>query len=90
MRICKNTSCNKEFDPLNGKQYYCNVKCQIKFNGEICRIATRNAIFEFEHPEMVRWVRVFQNSSIDAIRQLIDLPPLEIKEANRYIDLIEY
>ena len=90
MRICKNTSCEKAFKTNDKRKIYCTVKCRIYFNNARLLKRHRAEIFKIEHPELVQFIGVFQNSSIDAIRQLIDLKPLETKEANRYINLIEY
>lgn len=100
MKICANILCQKVFETKYNNKKYCSESCRKVVNTK----AAKKAISELPATEiilqiikqykieagMMRFVKIYKNSSIDAIRQLINLPPLETKEANRYINLIEY
>ena len=101
MKICANILCEKVFETNYDNKIYCSSICQRIVNNKIASIKLMSELSSTQIIQQIiakikleriilRFVNIYKNSSIDAIRQLIDLPPLEIKEANRYIDLIEY
>lgn len=94
MKICANILCQKQ---LTGRQVkYCDLQCQRKVDYENFKdkyTLEKRLIQKRKNDKVKRnvisWKGVMKNSSIDAIRQLIYLPPLEIKEANTYKELIK-
>lgn len=85
--ICLNVRCAKNFKPVNKNQIYCSPECRLLIHAQTQ--LRKYHIAEAMKKKKNRWAQLGKNSSINAIRQLIDLPPLEIKEANTYKELTE-
>ncbi len=86
--ICLNVRCAKNFKPVNKNQIYCSPECRLLIHAQTQ--LRKYHIAEAMKKKKNKWVQLYKNSSMDALREIAGLPPLEIKEANRIIDIMEY
>lgn len=97
MKICANILCQKVFETNNSRKEYCSSICQRTVNNKVAisELPATEIILQLIkqykiEAGMMQFVKLYKNSSIDAMRELAKLKPLETKEANRYINLVEY
>lgn len=91
----KCASCQKE---LTGRQTkYCDLQCQRKVDYENFKdkatlekrlIAKRKK--DYIEIRVTKWKGLLLNSSENGIRKLINLKPIEIKQADNFRDLLTY
>ena len=86
--ICLNVRCAKNFKPVNKNQIYCSPECRLLIQAQTQ--LRKYHLIEAEKKKKNKWVQLYKNSSMDALREIANLPPLELKEKSLSGDLFSH
>lgn len=91
MKICQFVFCSNFFttSKFGKKRLYCCNKCGTK-----ARYYEKRGNKQYEKLKsdikLLRWLKMYENSTYNAMRTIVGLQTNEIKEANKFTDLITF